>query len=985
MRRTIQLILLIAISICFESRVFSQTIAGGEVYYELIAPLKYKITAHVYRYCDYSPLVSLNGNVYGGALSVALNFQRIGIRKINDTCNNPCNKQNDISNPGIEQHTFIDTVDFNYAPYDVFVSKGICIVNFGVKQSGRLPYITTLTSSNFFIDASTNICLSNIKNNASPQFSIEPKFKVGCNVPTIYSAGLVDTTNIDSFAFELAEIESNYQTPVSYNGSFTAQIPMTPFCLPTGVINCKALPNAKPPRGFAFDGQTGNLAFTPTNCNEVGVVKIKVHEYRYNPSKKTYEWLGYVCREMTMEVNNMKGNRIPEIAKTLGNNKVCELSNLLTKFQVTDADSSDTTQLFWDAGLPQATFKIKDSRAREKEAEFNWLIKFLAKKREDYYFTVGAYDKQCNLNLTSKTYRLNVIPSPHYTYRNTLSSCGQIDWVVSIFDSIYPNAIGTCLTTIKSLNTNKIIYQYNGLFGSTTLHENGRFTITHALTHNLGSPCILTLTDTININNAIELPTINNNKDSIVCENATIQFEFKKGPIKNIKHFWWYVNRDFLNQTDTIVKVKIVEDSRVKIMVENDSGCFSELGVRYNLKRHYPMVSTDETVCYGQLYTVVSNGAGLKKPITYLWNINGKDSLTNDCNLHIEIKEFKKIILTVVDSMQCRFTDSVHLDTWAPIGFHLKATSQVCKDSLIAVKAEQINAAMPYKYFWYLNNDSLSRQDSLLNINLVKDAQLKITLLDANGCTAVDSTKIKVIVTPVVELSDAIFCIGDSVKIVPRLYNPSSFIIYDWTIDQTTHFKEDKLKFKLIKSTPVSLKVTNGLGCSSSDTAVIQMHAIKNFKINGAKKFHPSSLISLNAADSFKNYEWSNGSRNRVDSFWANSLGASGNYQIWCKASDTNGCIYNDTIEINTASFLNVNTFTNQGLRIFPNPVIDDLNIEIPTKANFQIYSTVGKLVYQSILEKGNNTIDLHELQSGVYLAKLLLNGQEVSVKIVKD
>src|SRR6478672_1494904 len=101
----------------------AQTIAGAEIYYELVAPLKYKVTAHVYRLCEENPLTGLKANVYGDTVVRAMNFQRISIVKLNDTCGNPCQIQNQISNHGYEKHTFIDTVDFNSAPYNVYVTK----------------------------------------------------------------------------------------------------------------------------------------------------------------------------------------------------------------------------------------------------------------------------------------------------------------------------------------------------------------------------------------------------------------------------------------------------------------------------------------------------------------------------------------------------------------------------------------------------------------------------------------------------------------------------------------------------------------------------------------------------------------------------------------------------------------------------------------------------------------------------------------------
>jgi hypothetical protein len=108
----------------------AQTIAGGEIYYELISSKKYLVTAHVYRPCSSNPLNSLSGFVIADTFKIPINFKRTQIQKINDTCGNPCNIQNTKSKAGYERHTFIDTVDLNKSPYDSIVKAGLCLVKF---------------------------------------------------------------------------------------------------------------------------------------------------------------------------------------------------------------------------------------------------------------------------------------------------------------------------------------------------------------------------------------------------------------------------------------------------------------------------------------------------------------------------------------------------------------------------------------------------------------------------------------------------------------------------------------------------------------------------------------------------------------------------------------------------------------------------------------------------------------------------------------
>jgi hypothetical protein len=64
----------------------------------------------------------------------------------------------------------------------------------------------------------------------------------------------------------------------------------------------------------------------------------------------------------------------------------------------------------------------------------------------------------------------------------------------------------------------------------------------------------------------------------------------------------------------------------------------------------------------------------------------------------------------------------------------------------------------------------------------------------------------------------------------------------------------------------------------------------------------------------------------------------------------------------------------NSKVRIYPNPVIGKLNVEIPRDYNFnyaEIYSSNGQLVLTHDLINGANTIDLESLFSGTYVIKL--------------
>jgi hypothetical protein len=58
-------------------------------------------------------------------------------------------------------------------------------------------------------------------------------------------------------------------------------------------------------------------------------------------------------------------------------------------------------------------------------------------------------------------------------------------------------------------------------------------------------------------------------------------------------------------------------------------------------------------------------------------------------------------------------------------------------------------------------------------------------------------------------------------------------------------------------------------------------------------------------------------------------------------------------------------------IRIFPNPVSGELNVESETAINLNVYSQKGELLMQKELQAGNNLLNTSTLSPGIYTLKL--------------
>jgi hypothetical protein len=301
---------------------------GGDITYECISNGKYKFVIKVYRDCRGIPfnnpsisMYCVNGTSTSNNTNVS--YTRTAINDITPNCTSgtaPCNPENQTAGEGIEEHIFEAIVDFNTNPFKALKDAGCCEIKIKVEQCCRNGAITTISPGNFFTDAMINICnidKTKKKCNTSPQLSIPPVAYLCCNQPFTYNNGVREVIDGDSLSYELSTPLSANNTNENYTGNFNAQIPMTPYCPPNpGTVNCRPLPNAKPPRGFYFDKETGDIVFTPTKCDEVGVIVIQVNEWRKDSATNKWILIGFTRRDMQLVVKTCPDNNPPYFTGT---------------------------------------------------------------------------------------------------------------------------------------------------------------------------------------------------------------------------------------------------------------------------------------------------------------------------------------------------------------------------------------------------------------------------------------------------------------------------------------------------------------------------------------------------------------------------------------------------------------------------------------------------------------------------------------------
>ena len=88
----------------------------------------------------------------------------------------------------------------------------------------------------------------------------------------------------------------------------------------------------------------------------------------------------------------------------------------------------------------------------------------------------------------------------------------------------------------------------------------------------------------------------------------------------------------------------------------------------------------------------------------------------------------------------------------------------------------------------------------------------------------------------------------------------------------------------------------------------------------------------------------------------------------------------------NTCTVLETETFNSiLEVIVYPNPSTGIFNIAIQEDANITVNDMLGKVIYTNKVKAGNNTIDISNYQSGIYLLSVTTENGSVTKKLIKE
>lgn len=1012
---------------------------GNVITYRYLSASTYEVKVFSYRDCRTTPL-SLSEPVYArcSGTKVQLNMRLLAIKEVTYVCATEpgrCNPPNTYATGnGIEEHVFIDTVNFNDSKFN---SLNCAQVYFEFGMCCRSSDITTgSANSNFYNYAWLNRNLA--EGNSSPQITLPPVIQAPQNQNVFYHSGLMDTLDRDSVSYSLEAPLSSFGNTISYSTGYSKDKPIEAYW-PAPLKYPYANANTSPVIGITFDAETGQMIYMPTRTTEIATIVIQATEWRKDSSGKM-QIVGIVRSDFIHKTVSFPDNYAPNITgpatyKTCVGQRIC--FNINTNDQVftppppKPKPAPDTVILRWSHVIKGATLNIVDPKARLQSAQFCWTPSDSDALDIPHRFIMEARDNACPIrSMARKVYQIQVSKRPKFDAEVMHLNCNKVAYSI-IPDSTIKETLNY---TAEIFNEQMQLISDFTLFGfsdgkqsssrkSDTLsfYMGGKFYLRLSA---LGSAsgCAYTLWDTLNIQGqSHDLITVT---DTFHCEGDSLKLLADGyNPSSGLTNIQWHTSFP----TDT-AKLAILHLNQslawIRLTARDKEGCEVTDFVRIQ-KFTKPQVSlgSDLTLCGKYTYTLKPEVTGYfpNIPVKFSWqDQSSADSLVITANgMHwvrtsnicgsvadtIFVFDRNNLLQPKADVHYCE-GDTITLNAslkevkyrWNNVTYDSAGSISVsqsgayqcrmiltCGDTLM----EQFNVIEEHKPQLYLPEwASFCRGDSVAVSAGWWDAYTTISWNDqntdsiryfsspgwyqfhaSNVCGVFgDTIEIRQINPPMVNLgNDTLYCSAFS-HIVQL---PDTTHQYTWS-DATTGPNHT---FSAPGVYWVKAKSTCG---DAEDTITISQSFVPSVNLGNDTALKAPFSLTLNAGNVGAMRKWSN-----ADTSESITVNAFGTY--WVQVNTPCG-VATDTINI--SNMLSVQIDNYKGLKVYPNPTADKLNL-ISDRANvkaIEIYDRLGKLYgYEDYARAEIKDIELNLVTCppGMYILKIeLMNGENAVVPV---
>jgi hypothetical protein len=360
---------------------------------------------------------------------------------------------------------------------------------------------------------------------------------------------------------------------------------------------------------------------------------------------------------------------------------------------------------------------------------------------------------------------------------------------------------------------------------------------------------------------------------------------------------------------------------------------------------------------------------------TYQWQLNGVD-IAGETNA--DLLAFVSGIYSVDVSNTCGFVTSNTLTivvNAAPVaGTISSASTSYCQGDSVLLSATLNNG---YAYQWQLNGvDINGATASDFYVNAPGDYTFTVT--DACGTDVSSIVTITENTLPTALATaggSTTLCANDLLTLTTSVQPGAT---YQWQLNGVDIIGETSTSLTVSASGDYSVNVTNGCGTASSNSITVTVNPLPAVPVISLQT---DSLVSTAAVS----YQWYfNGTLiiGATTDYYIPTL--NGDYTV--VITDANGCT--NVSAIFTMTTVGIQTLSDIPMQLYPNPVIQNLNITMQATAGKQeveLFNAEGMVVLQKTsFGESSIKINMHNLASGMYIVKITNNSGVTVHKIIK-
>ncbi|MGQ1911477.1 hypothetical protein ACT3CE_17015, partial [Marinifilum sp. RC60d5] len=323
-------------------------------------------------------------------------------------------------------------------------------------------------------------------------------------------------------------------------------------------------------------------------------------------------------------------------------------------------------------------------------------------------------------------------------------------------------------------------------------------------------------------------------------------------------------------------------------------------------------LGADQETCAGSTITLDAGNAGS----SYLWS-------TGETTQAITVSASGNYSVTITDANGCSASDDVNVTVHPNPTVDLGADQETCAGTTIILDAGNAGS----NYLW-------STGETTQAITVSASGNYRVTITDANGCSANDDVNVTVHPNPVVNLgADQETCAGTTITLDAGNAGAS----YLWNTGESTQ------AITVSTSGNYSVVVTDANGCSAIDDVNVTVHSNPVVDLGTDQETCAGTTITLDAGNAGSTYLWSTGETSQTI-----TVSTSGNYSV--VVTDANGCSAIDDVNVTVHS----------------NPVVD-LGTDQETCAGSTITLDAGNAGSSYLWSTGETTQAITVSTSGNY------------------